>query len=207
MTDSRDKITVLDNMRRLTEAVRAAKIATADRNDVVVDLREADRARLEILAQELDDVFDSVPDDDQQWDFVISSGLQPRLWLDATAHVMMAHDRRVYRFVRDTRLGRIVMTESSDPKVIADGVTKYIASRIVERQQQMEGDVRELRPRARPVSRRTEPAETPAEAPARAEAPGRRSEFITGLVWFIIGMVTGAGLLAAAFWHSFMPTM
>lgn len=200
MNDHNDNITSLDQTRRLSDAVRAAKIAAADRSDVVVDLREADRARLEILAQELDDVFKSVPDDDPQWDFVISSGLQPRLWIDATAHVMMGHDRRIYRFVRDTRLGRIVMAESTDIRPIADSVTNYVAARIVERQRLMEGDIEELRPRTRPVIKAEEPTKAP-DKPA-VEAPASRSEFVTGLVWFVIGIIVGLGILAAAFWHN-----
>ena len=43
--------------------MRQVKIAAAERNDVVVDMKEADRARLEILAQELKPVFDDVPAD------------------------------------------------------------------------------------------------------------------------------------------------
>ncbi|WP_204315774.1 hypothetical protein, partial [Stenotrophomonas maltophilia] len=69
---------------------------------------------IEILAQDLKPVFDEVPADDEQWDFAISTGLQPRLWIDATAHVMMGRDRRTYRFVRDTRLGRSVLAESPE---------------------------------------------------------------------------------------------
>ena len=37
--------------RRLADVVREVKIAAADRTDVVVDMRDADRARLELLAQ------------------------------------------------------------------------------------------------------------------------------------------------------------
>lgn len=197
MKDLRDKITVLDDMRRLTDAVRAAKIAAADRNDGVVELKDADRARLEILSDELRDVFRAVPDDDPQWDFVISSGLQPRLWLDATAHVMMGHDRRTYRFVRDTRLGRIVMAESADAKIIAESVTNYIATRIVERQQMMEGDLRDLRPRPQPerFAFATQPAQP-------RPAAGGRTEWMTAAVWFVIGVIVGLAVLVAAFWHS-----
>jgi len=197
MKDLRDKITVLDDMRRLTEAVRAAKIAAADRNDGVVDLKDADRARLDILADELRDVFRAVPDGDPQWDFVISSGLQPRLWLDATAHVMMGHDRRTYRFVRDTRLGRVIMVESADPKAVAESVTNYIAARIVERQQLMDGDLRDLRPRPRP-----ERFPFTAQPEQQRAAETRRTEWATAAVWFIIGVIVGLAVLATAFWHS-----
>ena len=118
----------------LVDAVRQVKIAAADRSDVVVDIREADRARLELLAQRLRPVFDDVPADDERFDFALSSGLRPRLWIDATAHVTMGRDRRTYRFVRDTRTGRAILAESADPGPVAEAVTTYIAERLHERE-------------------------------------------------------------------------
>ncbi len=82
MSEMREKITAVDNRRKLADAVRGAQIAAADRGDVVVDMKEADLARIEILAHDLKPVFDDVPVDDLQWDFAISKGQQPRLWID-----------------------------------------------------------------------------------------------------------------------------
>ncbi len=157
-----------EKRNRLVQAVREIKIATAERSDVVVEMKEADRARLEILAQELESVFAEVPRDDERFDFAISSGLQPRLWIDATAHVMMGKDRRQYRFVRDTRLGRVVLAESHQTGPVADSVTTYIAERIYERELALAGEDITFRP---------EVAETsPAEAPVtEVEKPAERS--------------------------------
>ncbi len=47
--------------RRLSDVVREVKIAAAEREDVVVDMKEADKARLELLAEELAPVFKEVP--------------------------------------------------------------------------------------------------------------------------------------------------
>lgn len=126
---------------RLASAIREVKNAVADRDDVVVDIREAQRTRLELLADDLAPVFADVPQDDDRFDFVISAGLQPRLWIDAVSHVTMARDRRTYRFLRDTRLGRVVLTESADIKTVADQVTRYVAERVIERRRILEGDV------------------------------------------------------------------
>lgn len=126
---------------RLASAIREVKNAVADRDDVVVDIREAQRTRLELLAEDLAPVFADVPQDDDRFDFVISAGLQPRLWIDAVSHVTMARDRRTYRFLRDTRLGRVVLTESADIKTVADQVTRYVAERVIERRRILEGDV------------------------------------------------------------------
>jgi hypothetical protein len=70
----------------------------------------------------------------------LSSGLQPRFWIDATAHVMMGPDRRTYRFVRDTRLGRVLLAESADKAEVAERVVSYIAERIHERELVLAGD-------------------------------------------------------------------
>src|SRR5690349_19203153 len=99
--------------RRLTEIIREVKNAAADREDVVVDLREASRTRLELMAAELAPLFEQLPADVDLFDFTISSGLQPRLWIDAVSHVAMARDRRTYRFVKDTRAGRLVLAEDT----------------------------------------------------------------------------------------------
>lgn len=132
---------------RLAEAIRDVKNAVADRDDVVVDIREAQRTRLELLADDLKPVFADVDEDDERFDFAISAGAQPRLWIDSVAHVTMGRDRRTYRFLRDTRLGRVVLSESSDIKKVADQVTRYIAERVIERRRMLEGEVTPLDPR------------------------------------------------------------
>ena len=103
----------------LEDAIREVKILAADRGDVVVDLREAARARLELLAEELAGTIASIPEDDDQFDFALSSGQNPRLFIDAVSHVGLGRDRLTYRFLRDTRAGRIVVDESRDIKTIA----------------------------------------------------------------------------------------
>ncbi len=80
-----------------------------------------------------------MPADIDLFDFTISSGLQPRLWIDAVSHVAMGRDRRTYRFVKDTRAGRVVLAEAPAIKPVADQVTRYVAERIVERERMMEG--------------------------------------------------------------------
>ena len=167
----------------LEDAIREVKIMAADRGDVVVDLREAAHARLELLVQELTGTIQSVPEDDDQFDFALSSGQNPRFFIDAVSHVGLGRDRLTYRFLRDTRAGRIVVDESRDIKTIADRVTRYVAERIVERQRMMEGPV--------------EPALRSAEAPAApaAHPHAGMSDFVLGLIWFIIGAVAGIGFL------------
>lgn len=189
MSEPIESIGSVDHMRSLAEAIREVKNAAADRDDVVVEMREAARGRLDLLAAELAPVFAEVPKDDPSFDFAVSSGLQPRLWIDAVAHVAMGRDRRVYRFVRDTRLGRVVMAESSDMKVVADQVTRYVAERIVERNRMLEGEVR--------------PALVagPQTAPTASPRDGSWGAFISGFALVLVGAVAGALIVLALFWE------
>lgn len=180
--------------RKLANAMRAVKIAAADRGDAAADTTEAERARLELLAQELQPVFDDVPLDDPQWDFALSSGLQPRLWIDATSHVMMGRDRRTYRFVRDTRLGRTIVAESTNSGKIADAVALYIAERMVERARLMEGEPISLR---NPVAQVINKSSTEAESSAKvADRPRERA---SGFTWFLFGGLVACIVLFALF--------
>jgi hypothetical protein len=122
---------------RLRDALRQARIDAADRTGVVVDLRDAEIARLEILNEALDDLFAQVPDSVDLFDRGLSQGSTPRLWIDVVAHIVMGRDKRTYRFVQDTRFGRIVLTESHEVPKIVDAVTDYVARRLIEREQAM----------------------------------------------------------------------
>jgi hypothetical protein len=146
---------------------------------------------LELLAAELKPVFDEVPLDNELFDFAISSGLQPRLWIDAISHVQMGRDRRTYRFVRDTRVGRAVLAESLDMKPVADQVTRYIAERMIERQRMMEGEIES----ARSFGAQSSVVET--NSPSPATETNKWNNFVAGFVWVLIGAVAGGGLLLA----------
>ena len=136
---------------RLRDALRQARIETAERSGVVVDLRDAEVARLEILNEALDPLFKQIPDDIDVFDRGISHGDTPRLWIDMVAHVVMGRDKRIYRFVQDTRFGRIVIAESHEIAAVVDHVTSYIARRMIEREQALV--VTLAQPDARPSRR------------------------------------------------------
>lgn len=169
---------------RLADAIRDVKNAYADRDDVVVDIREGQLTRLEMLADDLKPVFADISADDDRFDFAMSSGSQPRLWIDAVAHVTMGRDRRTYRFLRDTHLGRVVLIESSDLKRVADQVTRYVAGRIIERQRLLDGEIQPLQ--ANDGVEQTAVSTQPEEP--------KRKNFLRGL-----GMVLLGGLVGAVF--------
>jgi hypothetical protein len=198
MSEAGENLIYRDNVRRLSDAMREVRIAKADRNDVVVDLKDADRARLEILAEQLKPVIDEIPADDDQFDFAISTGMQPRLWVDATSHVMLARDRRTYRFVRDTRNGRVVLAETADIKQVQERVTNYVAERIVERQRMLEGDMEPLR--EGPAASRASLMATGGAYDGPAASKDEWSELSTGVIWFSAGALTGAALIFLWLW-------
>jgi hypothetical protein len=124
--------------------VRQARIEAAERTSVVVDLRDAEVARLEILNEALDPVFVEIPAGIDLFDRGISRGDTPRLWLDAVAHVMMGRDKRVYRLVQDTSYGRRVLVESGEVEPIVEAATQYIARRLVERERALAGQSQQM---------------------------------------------------------------
>jgi hypothetical protein len=109
-------------------------VDSAERIGVVVDLHDAEVARLELLNDALDPIFAEVPAEADLFDRGISRGQTPRLWIDSVAHVVMGRDKRLYRFVQDTRYGRKVLAESGSIAAIVEAVTRYLAQRLIERE-------------------------------------------------------------------------
>lgn len=131
---------VAEPVSPLKEAVHQARIEAAERTSVVVDLRDAEWARLELLNEALDPLFAEIPPDVDLFDRGVSRGQTPRLWIDSVAHVAMGRDTRLYRFLHDTRVGRHVLAESHDIADIVQAITTYVARRLVERQRALDED-------------------------------------------------------------------
>ena len=66
----------------LKEAMHQARVEAAERTSVVVDLRDAELARLELLNEALDPLFAEIPPEVDLFDRGISRGETPRLWID-----------------------------------------------------------------------------------------------------------------------------
>ncbi len=158
---------------RLRDALRKARIEAADRTGVVVDLRDAEVARLEILNEALDPLFAQISDTVDLFDRGISQGETPRLWIDVVAHVVMGRDKRIYRFVQDSRFGRIVIAESHEVAAVVQAVTDYVARRMIERERAL--------------------VATPMVQPAVIDKP-RRSKFWTFALGFVLGVIALFGL-------------
>ncbi len=167
----------------LKDAMRQARIESAERTGVVVELRDAELARLELLNEALDPLFAQIPDGVELFDRGISKGDTPRLWLDAVAHVAMGRDKRVYRLLQDGRYGRKILAESSEIPEMVSAVTHYVATRLIERE--------------RAVS------DTPIPLPTKKHHTLRdvRSHMRWRLLrMFIFGLIIGSLALFAALW-------
>ena len=167
---------------RLRDALRLARIEAADRTGVVVDLRDAEVARLEILNEALDPLFAQIPEQVDLFDRGISQGDTPRLWIDVVAHVLMGRDKRIYRFVQDTRFGRIVIAESHDVATMVEAITDYVARRMIEREHAL--------------------VATPLAEPVVDEKP-RRGRFWIFALGFVVGAVALFGLALFASLRNF----
>jgi hypothetical protein len=169
----------------LKEAMRQARVELAARSGVVVDLHDAELARLEMLNEGLGPIFADIPREIELFDRGLDKGDPPRLWIDMIAHVEMARDKRTYRFLQDTRFGRQILAETAQIDTLVAAVTTYVARRLVERERALAGDT-ELGARDRLID----------NILWRRRRRTMQALFLIGLV---VGMATGAvSLLAIA---------
>jgi len=201
MSDATDNQGRAGNVRSLESAIRRVRTAEAERSDVVVELRDAERARLEMLADELKGVFAEVPEDNDTFVFSVAGGTPPRLWIDMTSFVVLGRDRRTYRFLKDSRLGRTVIVESADIDEVADCITDYVAERIIERERAIEGDWVVKRVKREAAAQRREARHAVAEK--AVPAPEGPATDRRALGWvaaaFLLGILLGViGLFAYA---------
>jgi hypothetical protein len=204
----------------LKDAMRRLRIEEAERTGVIIALRDAELARLEILHDRLKPVFAQVPEGVDLFDIGVTPGETPRLWIDMIAFVEMGRDKRTFRFLQDTRHGRRVMVESSDTGLVADRVTAYIAQRLIERERMLAlppalpravlpaalGGPDEPAPVPAPASGTSETIRQEVDAqqadaqqaaafspPAPAERGGVRFSGVGALVIFLLGLAAGIG--------------
>jgi hypothetical protein len=167
---------------RLKEAMRRARIELAERGAVIVDMRNAEIARLELLGEALDPIFAEIPPHIELFDRGVVPGDPPRLWIDMISHVVMGRDKRVYRFVQDTQYGRRTLAESGEIGEIVEAVTRYVARRLVERERMLEGDSALI------------------AHDELADAARRRRRLWRLSLAFVVGLAVGAASLLAIAW-------
>jgi hypothetical protein len=165
---------------RLRDALRQARIESAERSAVVVELHDAEVARLEIMNEALDPLFADIPADRHVFDRGISRGDPPRLWIDMVAYVALGRDKRTYRFMQDTLNGPKILAESLSVDEIARAVTSYVAHRIVERERSLA-------------------AGTHAATMVR-DRNASSAGYWRAFAFFLLGVLIGAAAILAAAW-------
>lgn len=186
----------------LRAALRRARLENAERGDALDELRGAEVARLDLLREQLEPVFAQLPDDCDLFDLGLIQGEKPRLFVDMIAFVELTRDHRGFRFLQDTRNGRILIAESEQSDAIAHAVADYLARRLVEREKALTAATN---PETQPL-RSVGLASAPPMRHAPARPPRARPRFLRALARtfaFIIEVIGSAvffSLLAAAGW-------
>lgn len=188
----------------LANAMERVRSDQASRDDVVVDLKEAAFTRLELLAKDLKPVFEGIPNDNEQFEFALTNGEIPRLWIDITTFVRMGRDKRVYEFVKDTRLGRKILAKSEDRIRIGKAVTAYTAERVLERERAIEGDWMALRDYDfnDAVNEENPSPEMIEQSQKAVQEDGYGWKYVG---WVLLGILAGAAAMIAAAWYGIIP--
>jgi hypothetical protein len=184
---------------RLRQAMRQARLDDAERSRVVAELRGAEVARLEMLRDELLPVFAEVPKEAALFDLALVPSERPRLFVDMIAFVEMDRDRRTYRFLQETRLGRLVLAEGERLEPVVEAITDYIARRLIERDKALAGDTTLARAARAQIETEQKLA---ARHPAPATMPQRRNAFALALGFLIevLGSIVLIGLAGLGGW-------
>lgn len=190
--DSVLKEPATNSVSLLQEAIREVRVASAERAESAADIAELNRLKLEMLAEELNETFEESARYHDLFDCAMSSVPTPRLFIDAISHVIMARDQKTYRFVRNTRQGRVILEESAEISVVSDAITHYMAERIVEHQTLL--DQPALNENATPKTALVD-KEAAKKAAKRDEKEGPWADFLLGLVWFVVGVITTSALI------------
>jgi hypothetical protein len=191
----------------LTAAIRRARVEGAEQNEAVAELRETEIGRLQLLEEAIRPVVAQAPEGVDLFDVGLAYGERPRLFIDMIGFVEMAHDRRSYRFLQDTRHGRVLIAETERMERIVAAITNYVARRLVERERALASDWR-----SKGAEAAAEKAGAPALGPAPAggaaaeaakEPPRRRSLWsragdVFSFALLTLGSMTFCLLLAAA---------
>jgi hypothetical protein len=184
----------------LKAAMRRARVEGVEQSQAVADVRETEIARLEVLEEAVRPVLDQLPLDVDIFDAGIAYGERPRLFIDMIGFVEMAHDRRTYRFLQDTRHGRSVIAESDRVERVVEAVTNYIARRLVERERALASD---WRSRDAATDANSESAETSTAAslsapPVDSRAPKGFAAFVEGFLVLLGAVTLGAAVVFGA---------
>ena len=210
----------------LANAMNKIRTAQADRDDVVVEMKHTKVSRLELLRDDLQSVQDDIPYDNEMFDFALMKGDPPRLWIDMTSFVRMGADGRDYEFVKDTRMGRVILGRGSSRKKMGEHITDYVAERLLERERMIEGDwlslnhMMDAKNATRESDYQTKKSELELDEDRASKTASLQAttqphtiqsvvnrpqhSTLSLLMWFLTGLFAGAGILFILAWVGLM---
>ncbi len=183
----------------LPAALRRARLDNANRTEALSDIRSSEIVRLEVLRDAIEPVLAQLSDDCDLFDVAISPSERPRLFIDQLGFIEIGRERRVYRFLQDTRHGRIQVCESEKPEAMVEAVTAYIAHRLIEREKALASDFASGATAAEAARAAAKTAEAGPPSPRpQDQAPEGRGRGMQAYLYFweVVGAILAFGLLA-----------
>lgn len=199
----------------LAKAMRAVRTSQADFNDDVIEAKQARLSRLELLSEDLESVISDIPNGCNRFEFAITRGESPRLWIDIITFVRLVGDGRDYELVKDSRMGRVVLARDSSRQKIGEEITSYIAERLLERERMIEGDWVFLS-QSMEEKHKNEVLNSVSSKDIALEKESTdlntKTNFINKtkhsnlslVVWFLLGLLSGAIILFVLNWFGLM---
>ena len=123
----------------LTGALRQARLAEAAHFEAVLDIRDAQTLRLQVLKDELTPSILASLEASSFVDLALVPGDPPRLWIDLITSVVMSPDPRTYRLVQDSAQGRETLLETANKAEMIDRIEQHIAHRLIAREREKTG--------------------------------------------------------------------
>jgi hypothetical protein len=123
----------------LSGALRQARLAEAAHFEAVLDIRDAQTLRLQVLKDELAPAILANAEAAAFVDLALVPGDPPRPWIDLITSIIMAPDPRTYRLVQDGPGGRQTLLETTDRIEMIARVKQHIAHRLIAREREKTG--------------------------------------------------------------------
>jgi hypothetical protein len=120
----------------LSGALCQARLAEAAHFEAVLDIRDAQTLRLQVLKDDLVPAVLANAEASSFIDLALVPGDPPRLWIDLITSVVMAPDPRTYRLIQDGPGGRRTLLETADRLEMADRIKREIAHRLITRERE-----------------------------------------------------------------------
>jgi hypothetical protein len=114
-------------------------LAEAAHFEAVLDIRDAQTLRLQVLKDELAPIIAANAEATAFVDLALVPGDPPRLWVDLITFVIMAPDPRTYRLMQDGPGGRQILLETADRTEMIECVKQHVAHRLIAREREKTG--------------------------------------------------------------------